>query len=728
MSVIDRRTLLATGAAILCASAVSPGYSAPSAHVPPKAKKLPKTITQVGRTRTDEYQWMKDDNWQQVLRNPSVLRADIRDHLKAENDHFHGLMADTVPLQEKLFAEMKGRIKDDDATVATPDGPFAYYSRFAKGAQHPMHVRTPRNGGAEEVLLDVDALSKGKAFYQVSSTAHSADHKLFAYAEDDKGAGNYRILIKEIATGKFLGAPIENSSGSFTLSPDSQFVFWIWQDENQRGYRVFRRPVRGGKETLVYEESDPGMFLGIGVSASQAFILITVANQETSEFLVIPAKTPTATPVVFAPRKVAQLYSPEHFDGRWYVHTNADGATDFKIMQAELGATDRAGWKEFIPHQPGRYIQGLTAFSNYLVRLERLNALPRIVVRTKAGDEHSIEQTEAAFALALSGGFEYDTQTMRFVYQSPTTPRQWVDYDMSTRTRTVRKTQEVPSGHDAARYVTERFTIKAKDGAEVPVTTLRLASTRKNSGAPVLLYGYGSYGFGQEATFSVTRLSLVDRGWVWAIAHVRGGDEKGRGWFEDGRKKKKINTFTDFISVAEGLVARGDAKRGKIVSYGGSAGGLLVGAVANLAPVDLFGAHIAAVPFVDVINTMSDKSLPLTPPEWPEWGNPLESAEDYDTMMAYSPYDQVADKPYPPIFAHGGLTDSRVTYWEPAKWIARLRDRAPRGGPYLLHINMEAGHGGASGRFNQLKEQARDFAFALKAMGDASAGARLVSR
>jgi oligopeptidase B len=722
---IDRRQLLAASAVLAASATALPALAANPKVPAPKAMKVPKTITQVGRTRTDEYQWMKDDNWQKVLRDPKLLRADIRDHLLKENAYFTSQMEDTKPLQDKLFAEMKGRIKDDDSSVPEPDGPFAYYSRYNKGAQHPLYARTPRNGGTEEILLDVDAQSKGKAFYQVSATGHSPDHKLFAYAEDDKGAGNYRVKIVDIATGKPVGAPIEDCNGNFEFSPDSEFVFWTFQDENQRPIKVFRRPARGGEATVVYEEKDPGMFLGVGVSASQNFILIGVQNQETSEYHVIPAKTPTAAPKLFAARKVAELYTPLDFDGRWYVHTNADGAVDFKIVQAEYDATDRKNWKDFIPHQPGRYIQDAGAFKNYMVRLERSNALPRIVIRTKSGEEHAIQQTEAAYALALDSGYEYDTSVMRFVYQSPTTPRQWIDYDMGAKTRTVRKTQEVPSGHDASRYVAERFFVKAKDGAEVPVTTLRLKSTPKNSGAPVLLYAYGSYGFGTEATFSVTRLSLVDRGWVWAIAHVRGGDEKGRGWFEDGRKKKKINTFTDFIAVAEGLAARGDAQKGRIVSYGGSAGGLLVGAVSNLAPDGLFGGHIAAVPFVDVINTMSDTSLPLTPPEWPEWGNPIESAEDYDTMWAYSPYDQVADKPYPPIFAHGGLTDSRVTYWEPAKWIARLRDRAPKGGPYLLHINMEAGHGGASGRFNQLKEQARDFAFALKVMGDKDAGAPL---
>jgi oligopeptidase B len=720
---IDRRQLLAASAAV-----ATLGLAAPSAlsrsvmPPPPAAKKIPKTITQVGRTRTDEYQWMKDDNWQKVLRDPKILRADIRDHLIAENSYFEWQMADSKPLQEKLFEEMKGRIKEDDSSVPKTDGAFAYYSRFNKGGQHPIYARTPRAGGKEEILLDVDALSKGKAFYQVSSTEHSPDHKLFGYAEDDKGAGNYRVLIKDLASGKLVGQPIENCNGQFTFTPNSKFIFWVFQDENSRPVKIFRRPARGGEDVLVYEEKDPGMFLGVGVSSSQKFIQIVVQNQETSEHYVIPASDPTATPKLFAPRVVGQLYSPTDFNGRWYVLTNADGAVDFKIVSAAYDATERKDWVDFIPHQPGRYIEGLDAFKNFMIRLERSNALPRIVVRAKDGAEHTIEQNEAAYSLALDGGYEYDTSVMRFVYQSPTTPRQWIDYDMGTKTRTLRKTQEVPSGHDASRYVAERFFIKAKDGAEVPVTTLRLKSTAKNSGAPVLLYAYGSYGFGQEATFSTGRLSLVDRGWVWAIAHVRGGDDKGRGWFEDGRKKKKINTFNDFIAVAEGLVARGDAAKGKIVSYGGSAGGLLVGAVANLAPEGLFGGHMAAVPFVDVINTMSDKTLPLTPPEWPEWGNPLESAEDYDTMFAYSPYDQVANKPYPPIFAHGGVTDSRVTYWEPAKWIARLRDRAPKGGPYLLNINLEAGHGGSSGRFNQLKELARDYAFALKVMGDKDAG------
>jgi oligopeptidase B len=726
MTTLSRRRLLATSAAVAAFTASPVGLAAsPSIPAPPKPVKKPKTITQLGRTRTDEYQWMKDDNWQKVLKDPSVLRADIREHLLKENAWFDACMADTKPLQDKLFEEMKGRTKDDDSSVPAPDGPWAYHMRFDKGAQHPLYVRMPRNGGKEEVLLDVEAMSKGKAYLEVSATAHSPDHKLYAWAEDDAGAGNYRLRVKDIATGQTVGTPMESTSGSFTFSPDSKYIFWTYQDENARPVKVFRRPARGGEDVLVYEEKDPGMFLGVGTTSSRNFIMIGIANREAGEYHVIPASDPTAAPRLFAPRQVGQLYTPVDFDGRWYIHTNADGAVDFKIMTAAHGTTDRASWKDFIPHEPGRYIRGIEAYRNHLVRLERANALPRIVIRTRDGREHMITQEEAAYALDLAPGHEYDTATMRFVYQSPSTPRQWFDYDMEMRTRSLRKTQEIPSGHDPSRYVAERFFIKAKDGAEIPVTTLRLKTTPKNSGAPTLLYAYGSYGYGTDAAFGVARLSLIDRGWIWAIAHVRGGDEKGRGWFEDGRKRKKMNTFTDFIAVAEALVARGDSTKGRIVSYGGSAGGLLVGAAANLAPDGLFGGHIAAVPFVDVINTMSDTTLPLTPPEWPEWGNPLESAEDYDTMWAYSPYDQVANKPYPPILAYGGLTDSRVTYWEPAKWIARLRDRAPKAGPFLLHINMDAGHGGASGRFNLMKEQARDFAFALKTMGDSQAGARL---
>ena len=687
--------------------------------------KKPKTITQLGRTRTDEYHWMKDDNWQEVLKDPAALRADIREHLLKENAWFDACMADTKALQARLFEEMKGRLPDDDSSAPVPDGPWAYYSRFDKGAQQRLHARRPLDGGREEILLDINALAEGKTYFDVGTTTHSPDHRMFAWTEDTAGAGIYRIRVKDIGTGKMLGTPMDGAAGDFVFSPDSQYIFWTWQDENARPVKIFRRPARGGEDTVVYEETDPGMFLGVTVSASRNFILIVIQNHETAEHRIIPASQPLATPIVFAERRTAELYMPVDFDGRWYIRTNAGGAVDFKIMSTPHDTTGRQAWEEFVPHEPGRYIASLTASRDHLVRLERQNALPRIVIRHRDGTEHAIAQDEAAYALELEEAHAYGSATIRFVYESPTTPRQWIDYDMTTRTRTLCKAQQVPSGHDPSRYRVERFSIKARDGAEIPVTLLALKATKPGSGAPMMLYGYGSHGWGVEAGFGISRLSLVDRGWIYAIAHVRGGDEKGRRWFEGGRKKTKMNTFTDFIAVAEGLVARGDARRGKIVSYGASAGGLLVGAVANLAPEGLFGGHIAVVPFVDVLNTMSDPSLPLTPPEWPEWGNPIENPEDYDTILAYSPYDQVAPRRYPPIYASGGLTDSRVTYWEPAKWIARLRDRAPHGGPYFLATNMTAGHTGSAGRYDGLRDGARDYAFALKAVGDPEAGAPL---
>jgi oligopeptidase B len=412
---------------------------------------------------------------------------------------------------------------------------------------------------------------------------------------------------------------------------------------------------------------------------------------------------------------VGVKYSLDHWTDRWVIRTNADGAVDFKLAVSEAAVPAKATWRDWIAYQPGRYITGFAAFAGHLVRAERVNALDRLVVTSRDGAEHEVAFDEEAYALNLEGGYEYETTTARFVYQSPTTPRQTYDYDLATRARTLRKTQEIPSGHDPARYVARRLYAKASDGAEVPITVLKLKETPLDGSAPLLLYGYGSYGMAMEPSFSIRNLSLVDRGWIWATAHIRGGSDKGWGWFLDGRKEKKPNTFTDFIACAEHLAAEGYATKGRIAAYGGSAGGMLMGAAANLRP-DLWGGIIAAVPFVDVLNTMSDVTLPLTPPEWPEWGNPLEDAAAYDLIASYSPYDQVGAKPYPPILATGGLSDPRVTYWEPAKWAAKLREFSTGDAPILLKINMEAGHGGASGRFDFLKEIALDYAFAIWAI------------
>ncbi|HEY2357714.1 MAG TPA: S9 family peptidase [Phenylobacterium sp.] len=683
---------------------------------PPSAPKRPHRIEQLGRVRVDDYAWMKDDDWQQVLRDPKVLRADVRQHLDAENGYTKAMLAETEALQAQMFAEMKGRIKEDDSSVPSPDGAWDYYVRYDLGAQHPIHARRPRGTETgEEVLLDEETLSKGKPYFQVGAASHSPDHTLYAWAADEQGSEYYTIRAKDLATDQEVGGLIESAYGGFTFSPDSQWIFWIWRDENARPSKVFRRPARGGEDVLVYEEADEGMFLGVGTTSDDSHILIHVGNQETTEVLLIPAGDPAAAPVVAEPRRVGVKYSLDHWTDRWVIHTNADGAVDFKLSTSDAGVPSKATWRDWIAHQPGRYITGFAAFAGYLVRAERVNALDRLVVTPRDGEEHEVAFGEEAYALNLEGGYEYQTTTARFVYQSPTTPRQTFDYDLASRERTLRKTQEVPSGHDPARYVARRLYAKAPDGQEVPITVLMLKDTPLDGTAPLLLYGYGSYGHAMEPSFSIRNLSLVDRGWIWATAHIRGGSDKGWGWFLDGRKEKKPNTFTDFIACAEHLAAARYAAKGRIAAYGGSAGGMLMGAVANLRP-ELWGAIIAAVPFVDVLNTMSDTTLPLTPPEWPEWGNPLQDAEAYDLIAGYSPYDQVSAQTYPPVLATGGLSDPRVTYWEPAKWVARLREFSAGDAPILLKINMEAGHGGASGRFDFLKEIALDYAFAVWAL------------
>jgi oligopeptidase B len=698
------------------------GHLAAMTHpTPPVAAKHPKRIEQLGRVRVDDYAWMKDDNWQQVLRDPKTLRADVREHLEAENAYTKAMLAGTEALQAQMFAEMKGRVKEDDSSVPSPDGPWDYYVRYDLGAQHPIHARRPRGQAeGEQVLLDEEALSKGKPFFQVGAASHSPDHALYAWAADEQGSEYYTIRVKDLATGQELGAPVESAYGDFVFSPDSQWLFWIWRDENARPAKVFRRPTRpdkdgGGEDMLVYEEADDGMFLGVGATSDDSHVLIHVGNQETTEIWLIPAADPTAAPILAEPRQVGVKYSLDHWTDRWVIRTNADGAVDFKLAVSEAAVPARATWRDWIAHRPGHYVTGFAVFAGHLVRAERVNALDRLVVVDRAGAEHEVAFDEEAYALNLEGGYEYDTTTTRFVYQSPTTPRQTFDYDMATQARTLRKTQEIPSGHDPARYVARRLYAPAADGQEVPVTVLMLKDTPLDGSAPLLLYGYGSYGMAMDPSFSIRNLSLVDRGWIWATAHVRGGSDKGWGWFLDGRKEKKSNTFTDFIACAEHLIAEGYATKGRIAAYGGSAGGMLMGAIANLRP-DLWGAIIAAVPFVDVLNTMSDTTLPLTPPEWPEWGNPLEDPAAYDLIESYSPYDRVTSLPYPPVLATGGLSDPRVTYWEPEKWIAKLREFSTGDAPMLLKINMEAGHGGASGRFDFLKEIALDYAFAVWAL------------
>ena len=444
--------------------------------LPPVAAKHPKRIEQLGRVRVDDYAWMKDDNWQKVLRDPALIRPDVKAHLTAENAYTAAMLAKTEPLQADLFAEMKGRIKEDDASVPAPDGPYDYYSRYEIGAQHPIHARRPRGlDDGEFILLDEEAESKGKAYFKVGGAQHSPDHALYAYAVDEQGSEVYRILVKDLASGQVLPEPIESATGAFAWSPDSRFLFWIWRDDNGRPAKVYRRPARGGAgdDVLVYDEPDQGFFLSVGVTNSDAYIAIGAGDHETSEVLLIPADDPTAGPVVVEPRTPGLRYDLEHWDGRLFIRTNADGAIDFKLVTAPEDAPERANWRDWAPHQPGRYLVGVGAFKDWLVRLVRENANNSILLTERAsGEEHAIAFDEQAYALSLAGGYEFDTTTLRYVYESPTTPRQWFDYDMAARTRVLRKTQEIPSGHDPAAYVTRRLYAAAADGTEVPITIL----------------------------------------------------------------------------------------------------------------------------------------------------------------------------------------------------------------------------------------------------------------
>jgi len=692
---------------------------------PPAARRDDHRIEQLGRVRTDPYFWMKDENWQRVLRDPSVLRLDIAEHLKAENAYAEGVLAEVEPLRQDLFREMVGRIQEVDQSLPSPDGVWEYFARFEEGAQHPVRVRRPRGGGEEQVLLDAEVNAKEHGYYAVAQAGHSFDHALYAHAEDVQGAEVYRIYVRDLASGAMCGAPVESAAGSFVFSPDSRFLFWIYRDEHGRPSRIYRRPARGGEDVLVYEEPDAGFFLSLSVSRSRAWIVIERGDHDTNETLLIAGRDPEALPVVAAPLVRGERYSLTHWGDRFVVQTNAGGATDFRLMVTPDDAPSRGNWTPLVEHRPGHFLIDVMTFRGYLVWSERCDGNTRVLVLRREdaqgpdarGMARVVGADEEAFACEIVPGLEYDSTVLRYIYDSPTTPQHWFDYDMASGERVLRKVRAVPSGHELSDYVTRRVFAVAADGAEVPVTLLMRTGMEADGAAPVLLYGYGSYGIAMDANFNASALSLVDRGWIYAVAHVRGGADKGWGWFLDGRGEKKPNTFTDFVACARHLVAEGYGSAGRIVAHGGSAGGLLMGTIANLAP-ELFAGVAAQVPFVDMLNTMSDVSLPLTPPEWPEWGNPIEDEAAYDLIASYSPYDNIEAKVYPPILAMGGLSDPRVTYWEPAKWIAKLRAEA-LGGPFLCRINMGAGHGGSSGRFKRLEEVALVQAFAIWALGRA---------
>jgi oligopeptidase B len=690
-----------------------------STKTPPQAPRRPHAFTTHGIAVSDDYAWLKDANWQEVLHDPSVLDKDIRAYLEAENTYTESLLGHTAALQKTLVKEMRGRIKEDDSSVPSPDGPYAYFRKYREGGQHELFGRMPRDGGESRIVLDGDQLAKAHEYFRFGGSRHSNDHKLQAWSADTNGSEYFSIRVRDWETGKDLDDLIEETDGAVVWSADCKSFFYVKLDDNHRPMQVWRHRLGTAQsdDVLVHEEHDAGWFTHVHESTSARFCVIAGGDHETSEQRMIDLANPESPPRLVAAREQGVQYSVADCGDDLFMLTNADKAIDFKIVTAPLASPERANWRDLIPHRAGVYVLDHDLYSGHLVRLERANALPAIIIRDLAtGEEHAIAFDEAAYSLDTMGSYEFDTTNLRFSYSSMTTPSEVYDYDMTSRARTLRKRQEIPFGHNPADYVTTRIMATSHDGAEVPISLLHRRNFKRDGKAPLLLYGYGSYGVSIPASFNTNRLSLVDRGFTYAIAHIRGGTDKGWGWYLDGKREKKTNSFDDFAACARALCEAKYTSTKRIVAHGGSAGGMLMGAVANRAG-ELFAGIVAEVPFVDVLNTMLDGTLPLTPPEWPEWGNPIASEKDFKTILSYSPYDNVAAKNYPAILAMGGLTDPRVTYWEPAKWIARLRATMAGGGPVLLRTNMGAGHGGASGRFDRLDEVAIVYAFALWAMG-----------
>jgi oligopeptidase B len=686
--------------------------------MPPLAPHRPTRTTQHGEVREDPYAWLKACNWQEVMRRPDALDGEIRAYLEAENAYARAVMASTEPLQKRLVAEMKARIKEDDSTVPFDDGPFAYYVRYVDGGQHPIYCRRDR-AGREEILLDGNAEVRGHTYYAIGAARHSPDHRLFAYSVDTNGSEYFTVRVRDLATGADLADAIESAKGDLVWANDSRTLFCTLLDANHRAHRAIRHRVGAADaiDVIVYDEREPSFFVELDKTESGRFIVVASYDHTTTELRLIEADAPEREPVLVAAREHDVDYDVSDHGDTFYIRTNADGAEDFKIATAPIATPGRDHWRDLVQHEAGRYIRSIHLFVDHLVRFERVDALPRISVRDLAtGREHAIAFDEEAYEIGVLPGLEFQTATLRFNYSSMTTPERVFDYDMRTRRRTLRKQQEIPSGHDPSAYVTRRLYATSHDGARVPISILHRKGRPNGSPGPLVLYGYGAYGFAMPASFVANRLSLVDRGFTYAIAHVRGGTDRGFGWYCAGKLAHKPNTFRDFIAAAENLVEAGYACAGDIAIQGRSAGGMLLGAVTNMRP-DLFRAVVAEVPFVDVLNTMSDAELPLTPPEWTEWGNPLNDPTVYKLIRSYSPYDNIVARDYPHVLAVAGLTDPRVTYWEPAKWIARLRTCTTGESLKLLVTNMQAGHFSAAGRFDRLNEVALTYAFLLKVFG-----------
>jgi oligopeptidase B len=678
---------------------------------PPVAERRQHSFTIHGVTIEDPYAWIKDPGY------PEVTDKDVLAYLEAENAYFESVMAPHKPLTDRLYEEMKGRIKEDDSSVPQKDGDWLYWTAFETGGQYRKWWRKPVAGGPDELILDEPALAEGKEYFRLGAFSVSNNAKLLAYAIDDNGSERFEVRVKDLTTGEHLPDVIPGMLSEIVwTADDSGFLYGLaneqWRTDNARLHRL-GTPI--SEDVELFKEADEGFRVGVSETSSRKWIVIASGDHVTSEIWLLPADNVLAEPICVSPRKVGREYDVDEHDGTLFIHTN-DTDPNFRLCTAPIESPGE--WTELIGPSRHFYMTGIDCFRDFFIVDGREDGLDQIEIHRY--DSHIAPQRivfpEASYDAGLGNNPEYAMDVLRVGYESMVTPGTEYDYDVATGELTVLKVQEIPSGYDAEKYRTERLKITARDGTEVPVSIVYPKDFPKDGSAPLFLYAYGAYGYAIPPGFSTGRLSLLDRGFAYAIAHIRGGDDLGQQWYLDGKLEKRTNTFNDFVDVAKGLIADGWTSAGKIAIAGRSAGGELMGAVVNSDP-DLWGAVIADVPFVDVLNTMLDESLPLTPGEWPEWGNPIEDKAAFELIRSYSPYDQVGAHAYPPMFISGGLNDPRVTYWEPAKWAAKLRATKTDDNVLLLKTNMGAGHGGKSGRFESLREAAEEHAFVLWQLG-----------
>ena len=679
----------------------------------PIAAQRPHSYGAHGQELSDPWAWLRDPGY------PKVEDPDVLAYLKAENAYFDAAMKPHAALADTLFAEMRGRMKEDEASVPQKDGDWLYWWAFQPGAQYRQWFRRPVAGGETRLIVDELAEAADRDYFRLGALAISPDGRLAALMVDDDGSERFKLKVRDLETGADIETITDQGIGAPVWTADSRGVVFTEVNEHWRSYRarLHRLGTPTADDRTLYEESDKGFSVGVGPSQDRSTIIIATGDNTTSEVRLLPADAPEAAPLLVAARLKDRIYSVDVSHGRLWVLTN-DDHINFRLAEADPASPGE--WRTVIAGSDRVYLRGVSAFARHLAITERVDGLDQIRLRTYAGDEHRIAFPEPSYSAGLASNPEYDPPAYRLSYSSLVTPDTDYDYDPDRRELTVLKVREVPSGYDPGHYASERLLVAARDGRQVPGSVVYRRGFPRGGAGKVFLYGYGAYGHAIPPRFGTARLSLLDRGYAYAIAHIRGGDDLGYGWYLDGKAEKRWNTFTDFVDVAKGLVAEGFAQPGQIAIQGGSAGGELMGVVANTDP-DLWGAVVADVPFVDVLNTMLDESLPLTPGEWPEWGNPITDPAAFDLIRSYSPYENVAAKPYPPMLITGGLNDPRVTYWEPAKWAARLRATKTDDNPLLLKINMGAGHGGKSGRFDSLRETAEAFAFVLTRMGEGDA-------